>query len=102
MGAEPVDFPDKIECCGAHLSMWRADVAEKLSRSVIASACERGAEAIVTSCPLCQYNLEKGGSSVPVVYFTQILGLALGQAEETLGFEKNLFDIRPLLKEKGV
>ncbi|MEE9614537.1 MAG: CoB--CoM heterodisulfide reductase iron-sulfur subunit B family protein [Thermodesulfobacteriota bacterium] len=112
IGCEPVDFPDKIECCGAHMAMGREDIVEKLSGNVMQSAVGRGAEVIVTSCPLCQYNLEKsqpamaagtaGYRPVPIVYFTQLLGYALGQDETTLGFESNAMDVRPLLKEKGV
>ncbi len=112
LGAEPVDFPNKIECCGAHLAMNNEAIVEKLSGNVMSSAVGSGAELIVTSCPLCQYNLEKsqageagqnaGTSGVPVVYFTQMLGLALGQDPATLGFEKNKTDIMPLLKAKGV
>jgi heterodisulfide reductase subunit B len=112
LGCEAVEFPNKIECCGAHLAMGNEDVVVRLSRNVMTSAIESGANLIVTSCPLCQYNLEKsqkrlvqdtpGYSSIPVVYFTQILGLALGQPEDMLGFEKNIWDIRLLLKEKGV
>ncbi|MBI5559665.1 MAG: CoB--CoM heterodisulfide reductase iron-sulfur subunit B family protein [Deltaproteobacteria bacterium] len=112
LGCEAVDFPDKAECCGAHLAMTRTDIVERLSGNVMRSAAGRGAELIVTSCPLCQYNLEKsqkktleetpGYREVPVVYFTQLLGLALGQDEDTLGLGKNLWDIRPLLKSKGV
>ncbi len=112
LGAEPVEFPNRVECCGAHLGMWREDVVVRLSGSVMTSAVERGAELIVTSCPLCQYNLERsqkkvvqetpGYREVPVVYFTQLLGLALGQDERNLGFERNLWDVRPLLREKGI
>lgn len=112
LGAEPVDFPNKIECCGAHLSMNNENVVTKLSGNVMTSAVGSGAELIVTSCPLCQYNLEKsqgkvasensGYKTVPVVYFTQILGVALGQPIESLGFEKNTWDAVPLLKSKGV
>ena len=112
LGAEPVDFPNKIECCGAHLAMNNEAIVEKLSGNVMSSAIGSGAELIVTSCPLCQYNLEKsqggeagqnaGISGVPVVYFTQVLGLALGQDPATLGFEKNKTDIMPLLKARGV
>lgn len=92
--------------------MSRTDVVEKLSTSVMQSAVRNGAEVIVTSCPLCQYNLETsqtkaietvpGYKHVPIVYFTQILGLALGQTEETAGFNGNKWDCRPLLREKGV
>jgi heterodisulfide reductase subunit B len=115
LGAEAIDFPNKIECCGAHLAAGGKEgneVVKRLSACVMRSAVGSGAEAIITSCPLCQYNLEEsqgnvaleapGYKPVPIVYFTQILGLALGQLEETLGFEKNLYDIRPLLKKAGV
>lgn len=112
IGAEPVDFPNKIECCGAHLSMNNEAIVEKLSGNVMTSAVGSGAELIVTSCPLCQYNLEKSQSKVasntsgyrpvPVVYFTQVLGLALGQDPAGLGFGKNVTDVMPLLKEKGI
>ena len=110
LGADPVDFPNKIECCGAHMAMNKPDIVERLSGNVITSAVENGAELIVTSCPLCQYNLEKsqarliedtaGFTPVPIVYFTQLLGLALGQDEATLSFDKNEYDARPLLKAK--
>lgn len=112
LGCAPIDFPNKIECCGAHLSMSRTDVVEKLSTKVMRSAVENGAEIIVTSCPLCQYNLEMsqakaietvpGYKQVPIVYFTQLLGLALGQTEDIAGFNSNKWDCRPLLREKGV
>ncbi|MFQ5354658.1 MAG: CoB--CoM heterodisulfide reductase iron-sulfur subunit B family protein [Thermodesulfobacteriota bacterium] len=57
LGAEPVFFPDRVECCGAHLAMDKPDIVTKLSGKVIDSAVREGAEIIVTSCPLCQYNL---------------------------------------------
>lgn len=111
LGAEPVPFPNKIECCGAHLAMNNTEVVTTLSGKVMGSAVGNGAELIVTSCPLCQHNLEKSQegsagqapySGVPVLYFTQVLGLALGQDIEGLGFEKNFTDVMPLLKKKGV
>jgi len=104
LGAEPVFFPDRVECCGAHLAMDKPDIVTKLSGSVIDSATREGAEIIVTSCPLCQYNLEntqaEGDTALPIVYFTQILGLALGEAEEGLDFDKNKFTPLPLLRGK--
>ena len=112
LGCEPVDFPDKIECCGAHLAMGRTDVVRRLSGKVMASAANSGAELIVTSCPLCQYNLDEsqdgvassvsGYTPVPIVYFTQVLGLALGQSEDKLGLGESKWDVRGLLKERGV
>ena len=112
MGCKPVDFPNRIECCGAHLAMGNEDVVVRLSGNVMTSAADEGAEMIVTSCPLCQYNLEKsqkrlikevsGYRALPIVYFTQILGLALGQSDEVVGFDENEWDVRPLLKEREV
>jgi len=100
VGADPIEFPNKIECCGAHLAMSNTDLVTRLSGGVMTSAVDNGAEIIVTSCPLCQYNLEQSQTalvaatgdykSMPIVYFTQLLGLALGQPVETLGFEKNV------------
>lgn len=112
LGAEPVTFPNKIECCGAHLAMNNEDIVTRLSGNVMTSAVNSGAEIIVTTCPLCHYNLEKsqtkvaeataGYKNVPIVYFTQLLGLALGQNEAGLGFDKNQWNARPLLKKKGL
>ncbi len=112
LGLEPVEFPKKIECCGAHLAMTREDVVAKLSGDVIESATGCGAELVVTSCPLCQYNLEEAQSraieerrdwkTVPIVYFTQLLGYAMGQTEGVACFDKNRWDARELFKEKGV
>ena len=112
LGAEPVFFPNRIECCGAHLAMDNEGIVKRLSGNVLTSAVDNGAEIVVTSCPLCQYNLENsqsqiaseaaGYNPVPVVYFTQLLGLALGQSIDTLGFDKNRWDALPLLKDKGL
>lgn len=112
IGASPVEFPNKIECCGAHLAMSNTELVTKLSGNVMTSAADNGAELIVTSCPLCQYNLEQSQTTlvaatgdykpIPIVYFTQLLGLALGQPIETLGFEKNVWDAMGLLKGKGL
>ncbi|MBI5237883.1 MAG: CoB--CoM heterodisulfide reductase iron-sulfur subunit B family protein [Deltaproteobacteria bacterium] len=112
LGAEPVFFPNRIECCGAHLAMSNKDIVTRLSGNVLSSAVRSGAEIIVTTCPLCQYNLEEsrpklsigapGYKDVPVVYFTQVLGLALGQDMERLGFEKNKLDAVELFRKKGV
>lgn len=112
LGAEAIKFPNRIECCGAHLAMTNEDIVVKLSGNVMTSAVKNNAELIVTTCPLCHYNLEKsqsrvasdtpGYAGIPIVYFTQMLGLALGQDVDSLGFDKNMWDARPLLKKKGI
>ena len=106
LGAEPTAFDFKAECCGGYLVVNRRDVAANASKRIVENARLRGAEAIVTTCPLCQYNLDKlravTGDAVPIFYFTQLLGLAVGLAPEELGFDVNSFDPVPFLKTKGL
>lgn len=83
LGAEPVVYPARNECCGSYVVLEDVESAKKKSNSVSESAVNHGAEMIVTACPLCKYNLEKNGSSVPVVYFTELLAIALGVKEDT-------------------
>jgi heterodisulfide reductase subunit B len=108
LGAEPVDFPFNIECCGAYLTVKDPEVPEALSKEIVASAKEHGADLVITACPLCQFNLdypqrESGGSRsgerVPVLYFTQLMAVALGLPEETWGFEDHYVDPTPLIAE---
>lgn len=82
LGAEPVVFPQRNECCGGYVALEDAASAKKKSNAVSASAASHGAELMVTACPLCKYNLVKNGSEVPVVYFTELLAEALGVKEE--------------------
>ena len=82
IGAEPVIYPARNECCGGYIALEDADAAKKRSNAVSDSAASHGAEIIVTACPLCKYNLVKNGSSVPVVYFTELLAEALGVKED--------------------
>jgi len=106
LGAEPVGFPYNIECCGSYLTVKEPEVSETLSKDIVASAREHGAQVIVTACPLCQFNLdypqretEAGptGNEIPVLYFTQLMAMALGLPEETWGFEEHYVDPRLLL-----
>ena len=83
LGAEPVIYPARNECCGGYVVLENAQSAEKRSRTVSASAAGHGAEMIVTACPLCKYNLVRSGSELPVVYFTELLAEALGVKEES-------------------
>lgn len=84
IGAEPVDFPFKTECCGNYHVVFRPDIVEMRTEKIISSAKSRGADVIVSTCPLCLYNLERGNETlsedkrVPIVFFTQLLALALG------------------------
>ena len=85
MGAEPVIYPYRNECCGGYVRMESPELANKKSNTVSNSAKNAGADVIVTACPLCKYNLEKSGSEVPVVYITELLAEALGIKEDING-----------------
>ena len=78
LGAEPVLYAQRNECCGGYTVLENPAGAQKRSRAVSEDAAAHGAQRIVTACPLCRYNLEKNGSALPVVYFTELLAEALG------------------------
>ncbi len=81
IGAEPVIYPMRNECCGGYISLEDKAAAAKRRDAVAASAAGFEAEMMVTACPLCMYNLKKNESSVPVYYFTELLAEALGVKE---------------------
>ncbi|MBR6557456.1 MAG: CoB--CoM heterodisulfide reductase iron-sulfur subunit B family protein [Clostridia bacterium] len=83
MGAEPVIYGNRNECCGGYVVMESPELAKKKSGDVIRNAKAQGADMIITACPLCKYNLMKNGADVPVVYFTELLAEALGVKEDT-------------------
>jgi heterodisulfide reductase subunit B len=101
-GAEAVDWPHKTECCGASYSITDVGIVQTLTREILAMAKAAGADCIVTACPLCQLNLDmrqkeieaKFGESygLPVFYFTQVLGLALGLEPKALGLGSLVVD----------
>ena len=83
LGAEPVVYPYRNECCGGYISLKDNDLSKKMCNTVMDSAKGFEAEMLVTACPLCQYNLTKNtAGGVPVIYFTEILAEALGVKEE--------------------
>lgn len=82
LGAEPVIYPFRNECCGGYVSLEDPESAAKKSAAVTCSALSHGAECAVTACPLCKYNLEKNTDGMPVVYFTELLAEALGIKED--------------------
>lgn len=81
LGAEPVLYPYRNECCGGYISLKEKEMAKTMCDKIMESAEGFGAEMLITACPLCMYNLNKSGR-LPVVYFTKILAEALGVAEE--------------------
>ena len=111
LGATPVDFAHKNECCGAYLAVKDPDVTREMVYTILKSAQAAGTEAVVTNCPLCQFNLDKqqaqmqklhaGYQPVPVFYFSQLMGLALGLDASDYGWERHYIDARPLLSQRG-
>ncbi len=106
LGAETVDWSCKTECCGGSLSLTQTPVALEMSRRVLQDACDRGAEAVVTMCPLCHMNLDarqralEMDREIPILHATQLMVLAFGQGPKTALLHKNLVDPRPMLAAK--
>ena len=83
IGAEPVIYPYRNECCGGYISLKEKDLSKSMCEKIMASAEGFGAEMLTTACPLCLYNLNKTtGASLPVVYFTELLAEALGVKDQ--------------------
>lgn len=108
LGAEVRDWSYKTTCCGAAHSLTRPDIVLDLSRKLITEARAVGADVIAVACPLCHTNLDARqfqmelDDPMPVLYFTQLMALALGLPEKAAALDKNLVDPRPLLTQKGV
>jgi heterodisulfide reductase subunit B len=95
-----------VECCGGSLSMSRTSSVVRLGRAIIEDARRAGADAIVVACPMCHANLDfrqvaraEDGGAVPIIYLTQLVGLALGIDAEKLGLNRHFVDTSPLLAE---
>lgn len=98
IGADSMDWGYKTECCGAGFSVSRTDIVAKLSGKIVKDASDRGAEAIIVACPMCQSNLDmrrphinsylKKEVNTPVLYITQAIGLAVGVNKDELGLKK--------------
>jgi len=99
LGAEPLDWAYKTECCGAGLSVSRTDLVVKLSGEILEDAALRGAEVILVACPMCHSNLDmrrkainkqrKDPIDIPVIYITQVIGLAMGIPAKELGLSRH-------------
>ena len=107
VGAEPIDYPGRLRCCGGSLILTSREAALNMVYILLQSAVDRGASVIATACPLCQVNLEcyqqqvnqEYGTnfSIPVLYFTQLVGLAFGIPPKRLGIGKELVSTKEVL-----
>ena len=83
IGATPVVYPYRNECCGGYISLKEKDMAKSMCDTIVESAKGFGAEMLITACPLCMYNLNKNSvGDMPVYYFTELLAEALGVKED--------------------
>lgn len=111
LGATFVDFDYAAECCGSYQMISNPDAAIDTAAKIIQSAENQDAEALILSCPLCDYNLSKRQVEIinkhgelkplPIFYFTQLLAVALGVDPTHCRFELNPADVPVLLEEKG-
>jgi heterodisulfide reductase subunit B len=109
-GTQVIDWKCKVDCCGAHWNLIKPDVVVDLCLPIFEAAMEVDADAIVVACPMCHANLdmrqteisEKMGQSVqlPILYFSQVLGYALGMKAKELGLKKHLVNPLPMMLEK--
>jgi heterodisulfide reductase subunit B len=107
LGAMPTPFPLKAQCCGGSLIISEEDVALNLIRRLLESASTNGAQCLVTVCPLCQTNLDAYQSRVnkkfktdyklPVLFFTQLMGIAFGLEEKELGLKSSIVPVEKVL-----
>ncbi len=108
LGAEPVDWSYKTDCCGGSLGISQTPMALELSAKVIRSARDSGADIMINACPLCQVNVESRqvqmdlGFEMPSLYITQLMTLAFGLGEQKAELNKNMIDPRPVLRERGI
>ena len=111
-GAVNVDFPLKTACCGGAHTLSDADTSTQLVLNIIQAAEDAGAEVIATECPTCHSGLEMHQvraetefgikTNVKILYFTQLLGLAMGLSARKLGVHENVSDSLDFLHAKGV
>jgi heterodisulfide reductase subunit B len=111
-GAENVDFPLKTACCGGAHVLSDSDTSTKLVLNILRAAEAAGADVIATECPTCHSGLEMHQvraekvlgekTKVRMLYFTQLLGIALGLAPRKLSVHENVSDGLAVLKEKGL
>lgn len=103
IGAQVVRYPLKTKCCGGSLTGTLPEAGLKLTYILLKEAIKRGADVIATACPLCQFNLDSYHDQIsaqweqvriPVVYFTQLMGLAFGLSERELGLQRSIVPFR--------
>ncbi|HHE71564.1 MAG TPA: heterodisulfide reductase subunit B [Chloroflexi bacterium] len=111
LGAQPVDYPMRAKCCGGALAISHSDVTVHLTGDILKSARQAEADIVMLACPMCHTALDGYQEKVeraqhehlglPVLYFTQVMGLAFGLDPRQLGFERHMVSPRPQLAKLG-
>ncbi len=110
LGADPIDWPFKTECCGAGMSVSRTDIVGRLSGRIVKEASDRGAEAIIVACPMCHSNLDMRRPAIekameekidiPVIYISQAIDMVMGKNEDETGIKRHFVPVNLTLKKK--
>jgi heterodisulfide reductase subunit B len=110
IGAEVVDYPVKSHCCGGHLTQISEERAFELQRRLLQSAADYNADVVACLCPMCQLNLDAYQGRVnnffntefqlPILFFTQLVGVALGLDPARLGFGKEFVPAFPVVEAR--
>jgi heterodisulfide reductase subunit B len=112
LGADVIDYPLTTSCCGGHMTQIGPETAFELIRRLVADAHERGAVLMATVCPMCQMNIDAYQNEMnhyfgsdyhmPILFFTQLMGLAFGREPRELGIGAELVNSRNALATIGV
>ena len=112
LGADAIDFPYKTECCASYQTVDKPENVADRTYQILTSAQSQGAELVSLSCPLCAFNLDHRQKetvqkypefkNMPILYFTQLMALALGCPEKDLRLDLHYIDPKPILREKGL
>jgi len=112
MGADTVRWSHKAECCGGAFAASQTDIVVDLGGQVLEAARQAGAHALVVACPMCQVNLDSRQQAIeeahgvrynlPILYFTQLMGMAYGFSSRQMGLDRMLVSPRPLLRQAGL
>ncbi len=112
LGASKVDYYSKTRCCGASLGITDEEIMLKLSRNILLDAKYAGANCVITACPLCHFNLDARQKDIeskfdlrinlPILHFTQLIGLAYGIEPKELGLNRNCVSPKKILPQYAV
>jgi heterodisulfide reductase subunit B len=106
LGADVVEYSRRTDCCGGHMTQISPETGLELIRRLIVEAERAGAHAMVTVCPMCQMNIDfyhfREDHHMPILFFTQLMGLAYGMSAKKLGFGREIISARPALAHIGI